>query len=118
MLEKNLYTPADIERIDGISPYMLERAWAAGTGPRKTYVGTRIFIARDDYLAWLEKLRNPSGKAAKIAERTAAMLHEKAKRAGQASSRARRASNGDDYEAANAPVATVKRGRGRPRRQA
>ena len=82
--EKDVIPLAEWYEISGQTARRAERLWALGIGPRKTYIGARVFIMASDHREWLKLMRDPTGRAAEIAERTKTMLHERAKRAGTA----------------------------------
>jgi len=67
-----------------VSDRVIQRQWMQGIGPRKTYIGARIFIADEDEREWVERMRNPTGKTLKIAKANAAMLRKRSMRAVQA----------------------------------
>ena len=92
--EKNVYSIPEIEQRDNTTRRQLERLWALGIGPHRTYIGARVFITAEDEREWLQRMRNPTGKTAKVIARDTEMLKQKARHAGEASVRARAARRG------------------------
>jgi hypothetical protein len=45
----------------GISTRMLETHFKNGTGPRRTFIGGRIYVAEKDCAAWILKQRRREG---------------------------------------------------------
>jgi hypothetical protein len=83
-MTKNLYTIDDFCQRNSQTRRRLDRLWARGIGPRRTYIGGRVFVSAKDEQAWLDLMANPTGKAAKLAEATQTMMHEKALHAARA----------------------------------
>jgi hypothetical protein len=86
---KNLYTLDEFCMRNSTTRRRLDRLWALGIGPKKTYVNARVVISAKDEQAWLDALDQPTGRVAKVRAQTEAMLAAKAAQGVVASLKAR-----------------------------
>ncbi|MER9421445.1 hypothetical protein NKI88_03170 [Mesorhizobium sp. M0317] len=85
LLEKSSYTINEFCLRNSMSATLFHKLIAQGLGPKPYRVGAKVLITAEAEREWKLAMQNPTGRAAEIAERSAAMLKRKATAAQQGS---------------------------------
>ncbi|MER8972138.1 hypothetical protein [Mesorhizobium sp. M0800] len=87
LLEKSSYTIYEFCLRNSMSATLFHKLMAQGLGPKTFRPGSKVLITAEAEREWKLAMQNPTGRAAEVAARSAAMLKRKATAAQQGGSR-------------------------------